>query len=133
MPFPKILWRNLLPETVTGHHRLLSACRHRFQPPLLLKEGHSWKHTGSSRRFYASLMNAPEKFGNFDLVRRFKLDFTDVTVSKWRSRTTGFSVVHLDYEGQPTCRRIVVQAKLNSSSAPIVNGYCVVATESTHP
>jgi hypothetical protein len=44
-------------------------------------------------------MNTPEKFGNFDLVRRFKLDFTDVTVSKWRSRTTGLSVVHLDYEG----------------------------------
>jgi hypothetical protein len=47
-------------------------------------------------------MNTPEKFGNFDLVRRFKLDFTDVTVSKWRSRITGLSVVHLDYEGQHT-------------------------------
>ncbi|KAH0590626.1 hypothetical protein H2248_000757 [Termitomyces sp. 'cryptogamus'] len=53
----------------------------------------------------------PESFGNFDLVKRVKLDFTDVTVSKWRSRTTGLSVVHLDYE------------------APIVNGYFVVATE----
>lgn len=56
-------------------------------------------------------MNKPEKFGNFDLVRRFKLDFTDVTISKWRSRITGLSVVHLDYE------------------APIVNGYFVFATE----
>ena len=44
-------------------------------------------------------MNMAEQFGNFDLVRRFKLDFTDVAVSKWKSRTTGLSVVHLDYEG----------------------------------
>lgn len=42
----------------------------------------------------------PETFGNFDLVKRLKLDFTDVTVSKWRSRVTGLSVVHLDYEGK---------------------------------
>ncbi|KAJ6575205.1 Metalloenzyme, LuxS/M16 peptidase-like protein [Mycena capillaripes] len=52
-----------------------------------------------------------EKFGNFDLVKRIKLGFTDVQVSKWRSRVTGLSVVHLDYE------------------APIVNGYFAVATE----
>lgn len=52
-----------------------------------------------------------ETFGNFDLIRRVKLDFTDVTVSSWRSRVTGLNVVHLDYE------------------APIVNGYFVVATE----
>ncbi|KAJ7169964.1 Metalloenzyme, LuxS/M16 peptidase-like protein [Mycena filopes] len=54
---------------------------------------------------------APEKFGNFDLIKRFKLSFTDVTVSKWRSRVTGLSICHLDYE------------------APIVNGYFTVATE----
>lgn len=52
-----------------------------------------------------------ETYGNFDLIKRVKLDFTDVTVSSWRSRVTGLSVVHLDYE------------------APIVNGYLVVATE----
>ncbi|KAI9460971.1 Metalloenzyme, LuxS/M16 peptidase-like protein [Lactarius psammicola] len=52
-----------------------------------------------------------ETFGNFDLIRRVKLDFTDVTVSSWRSRVTGLNVVHLDYE------------------APIVNGYFVVPTE----
>ncbi|KAI0734519.1 Metalloenzyme, LuxS/M16 peptidase-like protein [Fomitopsis betulina] len=54
---------------------------------------------------------APESFGNFDLVKRVKLEFTDVQVSKWKSRETGLSVVHLDYE------------------APIVNGYFVIATE----
>ena len=40
-----------------------------------------------------------ETYGNFDLIKRVKLDFTDVTVSSWRSRVTGLSVVHLDYEG----------------------------------
>ncbi|KAJ6503445.1 Metalloenzyme, LuxS/M16 peptidase-like protein [Mycena vitilis] len=54
---------------------------------------------------------APQKFGNFDLVKSIKLGFTDVQVSKWRSRVTGLSIVHLDYE------------------APIVNGYFAVATE----
>ncbi|EPQ60716.1 hypothetical protein GLOTRDRAFT_30984 [Gloeophyllum trabeum ATCC 11539] len=54
---------------------------------------------------------AVQTLGNYDLVRRFKLDFSDVVVSKWKSRTTGLTVVHLDYE------------------APIVNGYFVVATE----
>ncbi|KAK7058884.1 hypothetical protein VNI00_001508 [Paramarasmius palmivorus] len=52
-----------------------------------------------------------ESFQNFDLIKRVKLAFTDVTVSKWKSRVTGLSVVHLDYE------------------APLVSGYFVVATE----
>ncbi|KIJ21665.1 hypothetical protein PAXINDRAFT_63491 [Paxillus involutus ATCC 200175] len=50
-------------------------------------------------------------FGNFDLVQRVNLDYTDVVISKWQSRATGLTVVHLDYE------------------APLVNGYFVVGTE----
>lgn len=46
-----------------------------------------------------STAELPQKYENFDLVKRVKLDYTDVTVSKWRSRVTGLSVVHLDYEG----------------------------------
>ncbi|KAG5654102.1 hypothetical protein H0H81_007516 [Sphagnurus paluster] len=57
------------------------------------------------------MTDASESYGNFDLIKRVKLDFTDVVVSKWRSRISGLSVVHLDYE------------------APIINGYFVVATE----
>jgi hypothetical protein len=41
----------------------------------------------------------PQAFGNFDLVKEFKLDYADITISKWQSRVTGLSVVHLDYEG----------------------------------
>lgn len=47
-----------------------------------------------------SMSKTPEQFGNFDLIKRVKLDFTDVVISKWKSRTTGLSVVHLDYEGE---------------------------------
>ena len=43
-----------------------------------------------------SIMDA--SFANFDLVKRVKLSSTDVVVSKWRSRVTGLSVVHLDYD-----------------------------------
>lgn len=42
-----------------------------------------------------------ESFGNFDLVKRVKLDYTDLLLSKWQSRVTGLSVVHLDFEGEP--------------------------------
>ncbi|KDQ20880.1 hypothetical protein BOTBODRAFT_26896 [Botryobasidium botryosum FD-172 SS1] len=53
-----------------------------------------------------------EAVGNFVLVEHFKLKYADeITVSKWRSRESGLTVVHLDY------------------SAPIVKGYFVVATE----
>ena len=45
------------------------------------------------------MTHTPETFGNFDLVKKFKLDFTDVVVSKWKSRSTGLTVIHLDYEG----------------------------------
>lgn len=55
--------------------------------------------------------SSPETFGDFDLIKRVKINFSDVTVSSWRSRVTGLNVVHLDYE------------------APLVNGYFVVPTE----
>ncbi|TBU62037.1 Metalloenzyme, LuxS/M16 peptidase-like protein [Dichomitus squalens] len=55
--------------------------------------------------------NPAETHGNFDLVKRFKVDFADIHVSKWKSRESGLSVVHLDYD------------------APLVNGYFVVGTE----
>lgn len=40
-----------------------------------------------------------DSYGNFDLVTRFKMDFGDIHVSKWRSRESGLTVVHLDYDG----------------------------------
>lgn len=44
--------------------------------------------------------NKAETFGNFDLLKRVKLDYTDVVISKWQSRVTGLSVVHVDFEGE---------------------------------
>ncbi|GJE87608.1 Zn-dependent peptidase M16-like protein [Phanerochaete sordida] len=55
--------------------------------------------------------NGTNTYGNFDLVTRAKLDYADILVSKWKSRVTGLSVVHLDY------------------NAPIVHGYFVIGTE----
>ena len=45
----------------------------------------------------------PSKFGNFDLIRTEKLGLADIVVSKYRSRETGLTVVHLDYEGARWC------------------------------
>jgi hypothetical protein len=62
-------------------------------------------HTLPSHVSQPSLGVSPQNahrhtFGNFDLIKTVKLDFTDVVVSKWRSRVTGLSVVHLDYDGE---------------------------------
>lgn len=46
-----------------------------------------------------AMSTTPQVFGNFDLIQNFKLDFAEVVVSKYRSRITGLSIVHLDYEG----------------------------------
>jgi hypothetical protein len=55
-----------------------------------------------------------DSIGNFELLKRITLNYTDVTITKWRSKETGLKVVHVDYEG------------------PIINGYFAVATESMH-
>lgn len=41
-----------------------------------------------------------QSYENFDLLQRIKLDSTDVVLTKWRSRKTGLSIVHLDYDGR---------------------------------
>lgn len=46
-----------------------------------------------------SMAQPTESFGNYDLIKRVKLDFTDVVISKWQSRVTGLTIIHLDYEG----------------------------------
>jgi hypothetical protein len=74
--------------------------------------------------------SAKETFANFDLIKRIKLDYTDVTVSKWRSRVTGLSVVHLDYEGTLSLWISLVVHRRVYVPAPLVNGYFVVPTES---
>ncbi|KAG8786710.1 hypothetical protein FRC15_010850 [Serendipita sp. 397] len=61
--------------------------------------------------FFVPIDMNSESLGNFDLLKRVDVGYTPVTVSKWRSRVTGLSVVHIDYE------------------APIVKGYFAVATE----
>jgi hypothetical protein len=40
-----------------------------------------------------------KRLGNFDLVKRFEVDYASTAVSRWQSRVTGLSVVHLDYDG----------------------------------
>jgi hypothetical protein len=76
-----------------------------------------------------STSSHPKTYGNFDLIKQVKLDFTDVEISKWKSRRTGLSVVHLDYDGA-LMRLYDTYRVTEKFAAPIVNGYFVVATES---
>lgn len=39
--------------------------------------------------------------GDFDLLQRIEVDLADVVVSKWRSRKTGLTVVHIANDGMP--------------------------------
>lgn len=39
-------------------------------------------------------------FGNFDLLQRVKLDYTDVEISRWQSRETGLNITHIDFDGE---------------------------------
>jgi hypothetical protein len=71
----------------------------------------------------------PQHFGNFDRVKHINLDFTDVSVSQWRSRKTGLTMLHLDYEGA-MIESIQKLYNLKRGPAPIVKGYFVVASES---
>ncbi|QRV76246.1 Zinc metalloprotease [Ceratobasidium sp. AG-Ba] len=48
---------------------------------------------------------------NFELLQRVKVDYADIELTKWRSKKTGLTVLHVDYD------------------APIVKGYFVLATE----
>lgn len=67
-------------------------------------------HTSVQEPKASAMTQIPESFGNFDLVKKLKLDFTDVFVSKWRSRCTGLTVIHLDYEGLLFCLGYIVRS-----------------------
>jgi len=91
--------------TPSGMNRLLSF----FKRRLLRPASPSFFSTNSSRLAQALQPDMPpplhpssssETFGNFDLINRVNLGFSEVTVSSWRSRITGLNVVHLDYEGE---------------------------------
>jgi hypothetical protein len=61
-----------------------------------------------------------ETFGDFDLINRVEIGYSKVTVSSWRSRVTGLSVVHLDYDGERFATAVCLPSshvhRLNDSS-----------------
>ncbi|KAJ7038105.1 Metalloenzyme, LuxS/M16 peptidase-like protein [Mycena alexandri] len=90
--------------------RFLTRSSHRYTLPL--QRTHPLTPTLSTRKM-ASL--ATEKFGNFDLVKRFKLGFTDVTGMSFARNLRGFLTFFLSFQV--------------AKQTPIVNGYFTVATE----
>jgi hypothetical protein len=116
-------------------NRLLSFFKRRLPRPT----SSSFFSTNNSRLAQALQPDMPqtlhssssETFGDFDLINRVKLGFSEVTVSSWRSRVTGLNVVHLDYEGERFTEAVSLPLYVSFTIAPLVNGYFVVATEST--
>lgn len=58
-----------------------------------------------------------DAFHNFDLLSRVKVKYGDVVLSKWRSRVTGLTLVHIDYQG-PSCSTLPAQVALTRPSQP---------------
>jgi len=56
-----------------------------------------------------------ESFGNFDLIKRVDVSYSPIRVSKWRSRVTGLTVVHIDYEGPDLLSLLVKPISLSLS------------------
>ncbi|KAK7694817.1 hypothetical protein QCA50_002005 [Cerrena zonata] len=101
--------RFLKPWTYRSPHSQSSRLPTQFLGRSIFNQPRSYASLALSRSPILSTMS--QRHGNFDLVTKFKLSYADIKVSKWRSRNSGLSVVHLDYD------------------APIVNGYFVVPTE----
>lgn len=40
-----------------------------------------------------------DRIGNFRLLKRIQLNYTEAVITKWQSQETGLRVVHVDYEG----------------------------------
>ena len=76
----------------------------------ILKQHNFPFHTSVQEPKTSAMTHIPESLGNFDLVKQLKLDFTDVLVSKWRSRSTGLTVIHLDYDGLFFCLGYIVRS-----------------------
>lgn len=88
-------WRHFAAtrQTLTALRTSISRSRRGNYSDILFRTAHAASSPPTP------MAQSVERFGNYDLIRRVKLDFTDVTVSKWRSRVTGLTVIHLDYEG----------------------------------
>lgn len=67
-------------------------------------------------------------FGNFDLLKTHRLNIRNITLHKWKSRITGLTVLHIDYQGE--CCNLLLRPGLRATPAPLVKGYFVIPTES---
>lgn len=67
--------------------------------------------------------------GNYDLLQRNEVDYTsDTVLTKWRSRKTGLTVVHVDNGGmsKPLSFHFLL-----SISEPFIRAYLTLRTEGT--
>ncbi|KAG9076542.1 hypothetical protein FS749_011635, partial [Ceratobasidium sp. UAMH 11750] len=94
-----------------GHESTVHPLRAYFRP--LATAVQSVLNDNSRTQLSPSMTIPTETFdtSSFELLQRVKVDYADIELTKWRSKKTGLTVVHVDYD------------------APIVKGYFVLATE----
>lgn len=49
-------------------------------------------------RHCSPAVNGVQSYGNFDLLQRIEVESAESVIEEWRSRTTGLTVVHIDYD-----------------------------------
>ena len=97
------IWQHSRPVSLRVRGISSTTRRHHFALNPNTRPSHniSSRHQLQNDQRMSSTVNGnAETFANFDLIKRVALDYTDVVVSKWQSRVTGLSVVHLDFEGE---------------------------------
>lgn len=89
-------------RSILATRRLLTFCSRRALQKSSLLPPHHKGHAYITHSAQDSVrpMNLQQTYKNFDLVTTFKTPFADINVSKWRSRVSGLSVVHLEYDGE---------------------------------
>ena len=76
---------------------------------------------------------------NFTVIKSIKTDF-DITITKYKSKVTGLTVVLVDYQGMiRTSQKYQKQVKYRTNMtaifsyiAPLVDGFFTVVTEGTN-
>lgn len=68
--------------------------------PAFSRFAHQLSSTNTTAQMTGDMLNGTSSYGNFDLVKKFKVETGGIVVSKYKSRVTGLSVVHLDYDGE---------------------------------
>ena len=97
------------PLLIRSH--LLSSSSSSFRPSLSIRSLAQLAHdtlvpVSPFSQTMAAAPTLPQSVGNFDLLKRVKVKYGDVVISRWQSRVSGLTLVHIDYQGASREERV---------------------------